>query len=694
MPWSLERLGEVRFRRTVAFGLAAFLLGVFGLVPLAGGEELAPGVTYNVYNAPGPNVVHVVAMDRLRSEYRFKVGWAQAKRNYTSRERTSVIASRYDAPPGHDVLAAVNGSYFDGVNLPRLLGIGQSDGQMLDTPAFNGSYQYHTFMVGPSRQPVIRTNFNHMAGSLRFPDGYSMGLTQYNFYMNGPLVPINGVTAFTPSFDSSTRTDFSVSPAIAVEVILNDVSYPMRSHKEVSGIVAAIRTGTAASNNPIPAGGMVLSAWGSTKSEIVAHAHVGDRLYMRFMTGAEEYNNSDNAITGIGWIMHNGTAYPAGWANLESGAAPYSRNPRTVLAWNSSHWYQVVCDGRSGTSVGMTFQEMSDFLSTTLGALEAVNLDGGGSSTMVVNGTVRNTPSDGSERAVANSVMLVRAEPATSLPFSDPFAAVGRLVGWDDKFCYSDVVSFSPALPGGDGRVLKVFNRFGSADSVRRGDFADTDYTVEADVYCEYRPELAADGYELSGLFARDSGTGAMGLNTFGKGNCYALLCACDTGGIRPGKYVDGTWTDFLATPPTVAASGWHRFRIDCYGSQIRYWLDGEVIATVTDTSHVRGYFGIGHHEFFATDANAHGAIADNFIAHVVTDAIVQPDFDGDTDVDQVDFGHLQNCLSGTQVAQTLAECQDARLDRDGDVDDDDLAILVGCFSGPGAAAESSCMQP
>lgn len=678
-------------RRSVAI-LSAMAV-VLVLAASAGAETVAPGVTYTAYSVAGPNVVHVVAADRIRSEYKLKVGWAQGKRNYTAREGTSTIAGRYDSPPEHDVLSAINGSYFDGVNLPRLIGIGQSDGQMLDTPAFNSSYQYHTVMVGPSRSPVVRTNFNHAVGTLTFADGYSMTLNQYNFYMNGPLVPINAVTAFTPAFDASTRTDFSVSPALAVEVILHDVSYPMRSHKEVSGIVAAIKTGTAASNNAIPAGGMVLSAWGSTKNEIVAHAQVGDRLRMRFMTDAEEYNNSDNALTGIGWIIHNGAAYTPGWANLESGAAPYSRNPRTVLAWNNDYWFQVVCDGRSAASVGMTFQEMADFLIGTLGATEAVNYDGGGSSTMVVNGTIRNVPSDGSQRAVANAIMLVKQDTASAFPFADPFGPSGRLAGWDDKFCYADIMAFAPNSPGGDGYVLRVMNSSGGADSVRRGDFGDTDYTVEADLYCDYRPEVAGDGYELVGIFARDSGTGAMGLSTFGKGNCYAFLHASDTGLIRIGKYVNGGWIDFPANVPQTAISGWHRLRIDAYGSRIRYRLDDVVICTVRDDSHPRGYYGIGCHEMFGSDANMRGARADNFIAHVVPGAILPVDFDDDTDVDQVDFGHMQMCLSGPQDSQDLPICQDTLLDGDSDVDAQDLAIFLGCLSGSGIAADPNCMS-
>lgn len=574
-------------------------------------ETISPGVTYTHYSAPGPNHVFVVAIDCLHSEYRLKVGWAQGKRNYTARERTSVICSRYDNPPGDDVLAGINGSFIDPVNLPRMLGVGQTDGQMLDTPAFNSSYQYHTVMVGPARRPVVRTNFAHQFGTITFADGYSMPLTQYNFYMGGPLVPINGITAFTPHFDSSTRTDFSINPSLAAEVVLTDVSYPMRGDKEIAGIVSAIHSPTSG-NTAIPAGGLVLSAWGSTRSELVSHAQIGQRVRVRIATGDPEFNNSDNAITGIGWVIHDGAAYPGGWSNLESGAAPGSRNPRTVLAWNDTHWFMVVCDGRTGISVGMTFQEMADFLIGTLAAKEAVNYDGGGSSTLVVDGTVRNTPSDGSERAIGNAIMLVRRD-ESSFPMGDIFPAAGRATGWDDKFTYNEVIPFTPASPGGDGYVVRVMNPNGSVETMRRGDFGDTDYVVNADIYCEYRPEDAQDGFERYALFVRDSGTGALGLADYGGGNCYALTYDSHDGRVRAGKYVDGQLTDFLETTPVhLPSTAWRRFSIGCAGATIRYFVDDELLLQTNDESFAHGYFGIGYHQFFATAGLAHGTRADN----------------------------------------------------------------------------------
>jgi len=67
-----------------------------------------------------------------------------------------------------------------------------------------------------------------------------------------------------------------------------------------------------------------------------------------------------------------------------------------------------VVDGRQrDLSAGMTLDELARHL-VGLGCLEAMNLDGGGSTTLWFDGQVRNRPCDGYERTVANSVLVVR----------------------------------------------------------------------------------------------------------------------------------------------------------------------------------------------------------------------------------------------------------------------------------------------
>lgn len=76
------------------------------------------------------------------------------------------------------------------------------------------------------------------------------------------------------------------------------------------------------------------------------------------------------------------------------------RNPRTAIGIdNEGFVYLLVVDGRSSASVGMTLVGLQQYLAQ-LGIVNAINLDGGGSSTMVLQQSVVNTPSDGKERSV------------------------------------------------------------------------------------------------------------------------------------------------------------------------------------------------------------------------------------------------------------------------------------------------------
>ncbi|MBI2892628.1 MAG: phosphodiester glycosidase family protein [Deltaproteobacteria bacterium] len=88
-----------------------------------------------------------------------------------------------------------------------------------------------------------------------------------------------------------------------------------------------------------------------------------------------------------------------------------ARHPRTAggLSEDGRTLILAVVDGRSDQSRGMTCGELGDLM-VELGAWEATNLDGGGSSTMWVAGNgVLNDPSDGSQRTVANHLAIIAA---------------------------------------------------------------------------------------------------------------------------------------------------------------------------------------------------------------------------------------------------------------------------------------------
>ncbi len=91
---------------------------------------------------------------------------------------------------------------------------------------------------------------------------------------------------------------------------------------------------------------------------------------------------------------------PAAWAG--------ARHPRTVFGkYANGDLIFIVIDGRQGNySIGATLERLQDKL-IQLGVRDAYNLDGGGSSTFYYGGEVLNRPSDGRERPVANSFILV-----------------------------------------------------------------------------------------------------------------------------------------------------------------------------------------------------------------------------------------------------------------------------------------------
>jgi exopolysaccharide biosynthesis protein len=83
-------------------------------------------------------------------------------------------------------------------------------------------------------------------------------------------------------------------------------------------------------------------------------------------------------------------------------------NPRTTIGSTADgRIILFVCEGRNKTpdTPGFTLEETAKIL-LDLGCVEAINLDGGGSSCMLVNGKETIKPSDGSQREVTSVVIL------------------------------------------------------------------------------------------------------------------------------------------------------------------------------------------------------------------------------------------------------------------------------------------------
>jgi hypothetical protein len=110
-------------------------------------------------------------------------------------------------------------------------------------------------------------------------------------------------------------------------------------------------------------------------------------------------------VSGNALILSGGTIQYA----QNCSADKCSRNPRTSVGVTKSGRVIMLCvDGRTSTSIGFTLYQLGKEMKA-LGAVDAVNLDGGGSTTMWLKGRgVVNHPTDSTgERSISNAIVIL-----------------------------------------------------------------------------------------------------------------------------------------------------------------------------------------------------------------------------------------------------------------------------------------------
>lgn len=176
---------------------------------------------------------------------------------------------------------------------------------------------------------------------------------------------------------------------------------------------------------PIPSTGAVLAAEGAAVDDLAQLADewrrsdaTEKRLVVETATSAELVQS----VGGHPVLLRDGVRQT--WSHDDPKAR--GRHPRTLVGWTASgEVLLVVVDGRQpGYSRGLTLEESADLMAE-LGAVHAMNLDGGGSSTFVgpcADGPcVLNRPSDGRERLVPGALVLL-GDQGTVRPVAAPSA--------------------------------------------------------------------------------------------------------------------------------------------------------------------------------------------------------------------------------------------------------------------------------
>ena len=149
---------------------------------------------------------------------------------------------------------------------------------------------------------------------------------------------------------------------------------------------------------------MVLSAHGKAMAAF-SGLKVGDVVELKQSLGTL-WDRAEDVLGAGPMLVQGGQVYVTTKLEKFGDDVAAGRAPRTAIGrTKQGSVLLVVVDGRQQKSIGMTLTEMA-VLMQELGAEDAMNLDGGGSSEMVVGNEVMNRPSDGRERSVGAALAI------------------------------------------------------------------------------------------------------------------------------------------------------------------------------------------------------------------------------------------------------------------------------------------------
>jgi hypothetical protein len=367
----------------LALALALATLGLPGRLPAAGAETSRPRGSGFAYQhdevADKPWSIHVLKVERNRPDLIFQTTIARSNSLglSTLSEQLKALPRSLGTP-----LAAVNGDFwregrqFDG----DPMGLQIRAGELISAPVNRPCLWFDN-----AGQPQLGTVQSGL--SVTWPDGRTTPFGLNEERTNG------GAVLYTAATGASTRT--RGGREIILERDGDTPWLPLQAGRKLSARVRAVRP---EGDTPLAADVLVLSL-SPTLAESLPAPAPGALLRLATAT-TPDLGGVTTALGGGPTLVRDGQAVAF------SGSQP--RHPRTAVGWNDSHLFLVVVDGRQlKLSVGMSLPELAAYM-LKLGCQQALNLDGGGSSTFWVHGQVMNSPCYGKERSMANALVLVR----------------------------------------------------------------------------------------------------------------------------------------------------------------------------------------------------------------------------------------------------------------------------------------------
>ena len=293
-------------------------------------------------------------------------------------------------------IAAINAGFFLPTGEPA--GLLKIDGELVSEIA---SHRGAVALVpgGFSRKP--RLLFDQVSASVVVDLGSGKGRREIPVDAVDTVRAPGALVLFTPRFWTDTRTPCDGGSEFIFE------GHPL----------ALTERREAGCTSGIPRDGGVLAAGPGVPAERLAGLTVGTRVRARAVyrtlngTKPADWEAAPDIVGGVGLLASAGRLVKDWGPEKARDGFATERHPRTVIgtAGDGRIWL-IAVDGRNKTlSLGMSFAELQALV-TRVGLVDALNLDGGGSTTMVVKGAVVNHPSDATGPRKVSDAIIVRTK--------------------------------------------------------------------------------------------------------------------------------------------------------------------------------------------------------------------------------------------------------------------------------------------
>jgi hypothetical protein len=341
--------------------------------------EVVPGLIYSQQRIGDiPWSIHIVKIDRSHREFELQATKAKG----IVLGLGTVSEQVHSIPPENGTpVAAINGDYFvikPGPYQGDPAGLNIIQGELLSAPT--GA----SFWVDASGSPHIGNVTSRFRviwnDALAMPMGFNEERKD------------DAIVLYTPTVGPSTMTVGGIE--FILEAASRDPWLPLRVGETYTGRVMALRE----RGDTLLTPGTVVMSVGPKLLSRIPEVKLGSLIHFSLET-TPDLLGIPTAVGGGPILVKQGKA-------IEFDPSQ-PRHPRTALCFNDRYVIFFVVDGRQPKlSAGMTHQELAGQMVQS-GCTEAINLDGGGSSTEWLGGRIMNSPSDGQERRVANALVFI-----------------------------------------------------------------------------------------------------------------------------------------------------------------------------------------------------------------------------------------------------------------------------------------------